>query len=89
MTDDCTFVNAGFIYGKEATATSELKDVNGTTVKVKYCATTADQFALTYGYSAQSGVINVRAFLAYVDAKGDTQVEYATFEPFNYADYVK
>lgn len=89
MTDDCTFVNAGFIYGKEATATSELKDVNGTTVKVKYCATTADQFALTYGYSAQSGVINVRAFLAYVDAKGDTQVEYATFEPFNYADYVQ
>ncbi len=89
MTDDCTFVNAGFIYGKEATATSELKDVNGTTVKVKYCATTADQFALTYGYSAQSGVINVRAFLAYVDAKGDTQVEYATFAPFNYADYVK
>lgn len=89
MTDDCTFVNAGFIYGKEATATSELKDVNGTTVKVKYCATTADQFALTYGYSAQSGVINVRAFLAYVDANGDTQVEYATFEPFNYADYVQ
>lgn len=89
MTDDCTFVNAGFIYGKEATATSELKDVNGTTVKVKYCATTADQFALTYGYSAQTGVINVRAFLAYVDANGDTQVEYATFAPFNYADYVK
>lgn len=89
MTKDCTFVNAGFIYGKEATATSELKDVNGTTVKVKYCATTADQFALTYGYSAQTGVINVRAFLAYVDAKGDTQVEYATFAPFNYADYVK
>lgn len=89
MTNDCTFVNAGFIYGKEATATSELKDVNGTTVKVKYCATTADQFALTYGYSAQSGVINVRAFLAYIDANGDTQVEYATFEPFNYADYVQ
>lgn len=87
MTDDCTYVNAGYIYGVNVAAEDgkiELGDVDGTTVKVKYCATTADQFALTYGTTAQSGTITARAFLAYIDAAGNTQVTYAAPQTFTY-----
>jgi len=86
MTDDCTYVNAGYIYGLNvADSNIELSDVDGKAVKVKYCATAAEQFALTYGVTAQAGTITARAFLAYVDAEGNTQVVYAAPQTYTYS----
>lgn len=86
MTDDCTYVNAGYIYGLNvADSNIELGDVDGSAVKVKYCATAAEQFALTYGVTAQAGTITARAFLAYVDAEGNTQVVYAAPQTYTYS----
>lgn len=86
MTEDCTYVSAGFVYAK--TADNEnitLADVDGTTVKAAYCATEVEQFALNYGLTAQSGSIVARAFLAYVDAEGATQVVYSAPQTYTYA----
>lgn len=86
MTDDCTYVNAGYIYGKDlANQNITLADVDGSTVKAIYCATDSNQFALNYGISAQTGTIVARAFLAYVDADGATQVVYADPQTYTYA----
>ena len=86
MTDDCTYVNAGYIYGKDlADQNITLADVDGSTVKAIYCATDSNQFALNYGISAQTGTIVARAFLAYVDADGATQVVYADPQTYTYA----
>lgn len=85
MTDDCTYVNAGYIYGKDlADQEITLADVDGSTVKAIYCATDANQFALNYGITAQTGTIVARAFLAYVDAEGATQVVYAAPQTYAY-----
>ena len=86
MTDDCTYVNAGYIYGKDLVNQDiTLADVDGATVKAIYCATDSNQFALNYGISAQTGTIVARAFLAYVDADGATQVVYAAPQTYTYA----
>ena len=86
MTDDCTYVNAGYIYGKDLDNQNiTLADVDGATVKAIYCATDSNQFALNYGLSAQTGTIVARAFLAYVDADGATQVVYADPQTYTYA----
>lgn len=86
MTDDCTYVNAGYIYGKDLDNQEiTLADVDGSTVKAIYCATESNQFALNYGISAQTGTIVARAFLAYVDADGATQVVYAEPQTYTYA----
>lgn len=85
MTDDCTYVNAGYIYGKDLVDQEiTLADVDGSTVKAIYCATDANQFALNYGITAQTGTIVARAFLAYVDAEGATQVVYAAPQTYAY-----
>jgi hypothetical protein len=85
MTDDCTYVNAGFVYGKNlANDEIKLNDVDGSAVKAYYCSTNSEQFALTYSLAAQSGKMTVRAFLAYVDAEGETQVIYAEPQTYTY-----
>lgn len=87
MTADCTYVNAGFIYGKNLDKTDiTLADVKaGSAVRAYYCATNAEQFALTLGSVDGTGVLTARAFLAYVDANGVTQVVYAEPQTFDYA----
>ncbi|MDE6471259.1 MAG: hypothetical protein K2L19_09620 [Eubacterium sp.] len=87
MTADCTYVNAGFVYGKNlANNDITLADVKaGSAVKAYYCATNAEQFALTVGSADGTGVLTARAFLAYVDANGATQVVYAEPQTFDYA----
>lgn len=87
MTADCTYVNAGFVYGKNlANNDITLADVKaGSAVKAYYCATNAEQFALTVGSADGKGVLTARAFLAYVDANGATQVVYAEPQTFDYA----
>ena len=84
MTDDCTFVDAGFVYGKGDLGDITLDDVTGTTVKAAYVKTPVEQFSLVYGLRAQTGSITARAFLAYVDAEGNGQVIYAAPQTFTY-----
>lgn len=86
MTDDCTYVNAGFVYAANPASNEiTLADVNGTDVMAAYCATESNQFALSVGLQAQTGTIVARAFLAYVDADGATQVVYAAPQTYTYA----
>ena len=86
MTTDCTYVNAGFVYAvNPASNELTLADVNGSTVLAAYCSTDSDQFALTVGRQSQTGVIVARAFIAYVDAAGATQVAYAEPQTFDYS----
>lgn len=89
MTADCTYVNAGFVYAvNPASNELTLADVNGSTVLAAYCSTDSDQFALTVGRQSQTGVIVARAFIAYVDAAGATQVAYAEPQTFDYSAIV-
>ena len=84
MTDDCTFVDAGFVYGKGDLGEITLDDVTGTTVKAAYVKTPVEQFSLMYGLRAQTGTMTARAFLAYIDAEGNTQVIYAAPQTYTY-----
>ena len=84
MTDDCTFVDAGFVYGKGDLGEITLDDVTGTTVKAAYVKTPVEQFSLVYGLRAQTGTMTARAFLAYIDAEGHTQVIYAAPQTYKY-----
>ena len=89
MTADCTYVNAGFVYAvNPASNELTLADVNGSTVLAAYCSTDSDQFALTVGRQSQTGIIVARAFIAYVDATGATQVAYAEPQTFDYSAIV-
>lgn len=90
MTDDCTFVSAGFVYGKNlADDNITLDDVKaGSGVKAYYCATDAEQFALTYSLAAQQGKMTARAFLAY-EKNGEVKVIYAEPQTADYADLLK
>ena len=86
MTDDCTYVGSGYIYGKNlANDNITLADVNNAGVKVYYCATASDQFSLNYGIAAQTGKITARAFLAYINAQGNVEVVYAEPQIYVYA----
>ena len=87
MADGYTFVNAGYVYGKDlADDNITLADVDGTTVKAAYVATASEQFALSWGIAAQTGKITARAFIAFVDdATGTTQVVYADPQTYTYA----
>ena len=87
MTDDCTYIGSGYIYGKAADVTVDttLADVNGSTVKRIDNKTASEQFSVTYGLRSQSGSIAAKAYLAYVDANGDTQVIYADVQSYTYA----
>ena len=87
MTDDCTYIGSGYIYGKAADVTVDttLADVNGSTVKRIDNKTASEQFSVTYGLRSQSGSIAAKAYLAYVDGNGDTQVIYADVQSYTYA----
>lgn len=87
MTEDCTYVSSGFVYGKNLDDDYiTLADVKaGSPVKAYYAATDAQQFALTYSLADQKGKMTARAFLAYKDADGKTQVIYANPQTYTYA----
>ena len=87
MTDDCTYIGSGYIYGKAANVTADttLADVNGSTVKRIDNKTASEQFSVMYGLRSQSGSIAAKAYLAYVDGNGDTQVIYADLQTYTYA----
>lgn len=86
-----TYVNAGFVYGKNMTdADLDLDNVgdkgsngNSGIVKVVYCSTGVEQFRLTYGLSTKGSVASAKAFLAYTDGTG-THVIYGTFDAQTY-----
>lgn len=90
--DGGQYVNAGFVYGKNLADDDLVLDKVGKTgsnadsgkVKAYYCATDALQFSLSYGVTAQAGTASARAFLAYIDANGDTQVVYGAVQSYNY-----
>ncbi len=90
--DGGQYVNAGFVYGKNLADDDLVLDKVGKTgsnadsgkVKAYYCATDALQFSLSYGITAQAGTASARAFLAYIDANGDTQVVYGAVQSYNY-----
>lgn len=86
MTDECTYVNAGYIYGLGDLTADDLTldNVDGSTIRASYCKTSVEQFALNVGIKAQSGSISACAFLAYVDAAGTTQVIYADVQHMSY-----
>ncbi|MGN1328237.1 MAG: InlB B-repeat-containing protein [Eubacterium sp.] len=87
MTDDCTLISAGYIYGKAANVTdaTTIEDVNGSTVKRIDARATSEQFSVIYGLSAQTGSVAAKAYVAYVDAEGTTQVIYADLQTYTYA----
>ncbi len=84
MAGDATYVNAGFVYGKdlnnddlvlEMVGKKGTKDTSGN-VKAYYCTTDAQQFSVSYGVTAQTGTASARAFLAY-ESDGEITVIYA------------
>ncbi len=87
MTDDCKLISAGYIYGKAAdvTADTTIDNVNGTTVKRIDAKSSVEQFSVAYGLRAQTGSIAAKAYVAYVDADGATQVIYADLQTYTYA----
>lgn len=85
MTNDCEYVNAGFIYGKNLDKDEiRLSDVDNSTVKAFYCSTNAEQFSLNYGIDSQTGKITARAFLAYTDSRGIVHIVYASPQIYTY-----
>lgn len=88
ISSDCTYVNSGFVYGKNLDNDYiTLSDVNsGSAVKAYYCSTDSQQFALTVGIAEQKGKLTARAFLAYIDANGATRVIYAKPQTYTYTE---
>ena len=87
MTDDCTYIGSGYIYGKAAdvTADTTLADVNGTSIRRLDNKTASEQFSVICGIGSQTGSLAAKAYLAYVDGNGDTQVIYADLQTYTYA----
>lgn len=92
LADGYEYVTAGFVYGKNLTE-DDLKLANvgeqGTgadsgVVKVGYCSTDSEQFRLSYGLKAMSGTVSAKAFLAYVDTNGETQIIYGALQTYTY-----
>ncbi len=85
MTDDCTYIDSGFVYGKGNLGDITLDDVDGKAVKAAYTKTASEQFSVSYGLSAQSGSMTARAFIAYAKADGEVVVTYAAPMVYTYA----
>ena len=87
MTDDCTYISSGYIYGLAANVTADttLDDVNGTSIRRTDNKTASEQFSVICGIGSQTGSLAAKAYLAYVDANGDTQVIYADVQTYTYA----
>lgn len=94
MTDDCTFIKAGWVYGKNLTDEDLTLDKVGQVgsnadsgvVKAAYVASTegSTQFILSYGIAAQTGTASAKAFLTYKDAEGAIHTVYSDAMNYTY-----
>ena len=94
--EDFTFIQAGFVYGKNLDENDlNLDNVgksghheNSGTVKAAYCARTEDddQFFLIYGVKSESAPATARAFISYKDKDGKVHVLYSDVAVFNYEE---
>ena len=76
-------VNAGFMYGTTGvTASTELVDVNGTSVKAVYTKTDAEQFSISFNVTSGK-TYNGRAFITYKNAADEINVAYANLQTYN------
>lgn len=90
--DGYTYINSGFVYGKNLTdADLDIANVgktgsnaNSGVVKVAYAPNTSDQFCLNYGVKAMNAPATAKAFVSYKDANGEVKTIYATAQIHNY-----
>lgn len=76
-------VNAGFMYGTTGvTASTELVDVNGTSVKAVYTKTDSEQFSISFNVTPGK-TYNGRAFITYKNAADEINVAYANLQTYN------
>lgn len=75
-------VNAGFMYGTTGvTASTELVDVNGTSVKAVYTKTGSEQFSISFNVTPGK-TYNGRAFITYKNAADEINVAYANLQTY-------
>ena len=94
MTDDCTLIKAGWVYGKNLTDADLTLDKVGQVgtgtdsgvVKAAYVSSTegSTQFILSYGITAQTGTASAKAFITYRDAEGEIQTVYSDAMNYTY-----
>ena len=94
MTDDCTLIKAGWVYGKNLTDDDLTLDMVGQVgtgtdsgvVKAAYVSSTEGntQFILSYGITAQTGTASAKAFITYRDAEGEIQTVYSDAMNYTY-----
>ena len=94
MTDDCTLIKAGWVYGKNLTDADLTLDKVGQVgtgtdsgvVKAAYVSSTEGntQFILSYGITAQTGTASAKAFITYRDADGEIQTVYSDAMNYTY-----
>lgn len=94
MTDDCTLIKAGWVYGKNLTDADLTLDKVGQVgtgtdsgvVKAAYVSSTEGntQFILSYGITAQTGTASAKAFITYRDAEGEIQTVYSDAMNYTY-----
>ena len=79
---NCVQVNAGFMYGTDGvTASTQLVDVNGRSVKAVYTKTDAEQFSISFNVTAGK-TYNGKAFITYKTATGEINVAYANLQTY-------
>ena len=78
----CVQVNAGFIYGTDGVnASTELVDVNGTSLKAVYTKTNSEQYSISFTVIPGSGkTYNGIAFITYKNAADEIHVAYANLQ---------
>lgn len=82
----CVQVNAGFMYGTTGvTASTELVDVNGTSVKAVYTKTDSEQYSISFTVTPGSGkTYNGKAFITYKNqTTGEINVAYANLQSYS------
>lgn len=79
----CVQVNAGFIYGTTGvTASTELVDVNGTSVKAVYTKTDSEQYSISFTVTPGK-TYNGKAFITYKNAADEIHVAYANLQSYS------
>lgn len=76
----CVQVNAGFIYGTTGVnASTELVNVDGTTVKAVYTKTDSEQYSISFTVTPGK-TYNGKAFITYKNAADEIHVAYANLQ---------
>ena len=92
--DDCTFIQAGFVYGKDLTDSDlDLDNVgkqgsneNSGKIKAAYCGSTENNevFYLEYGVANMDAPATAKAFVSYSDKDGNIKILYSDIAVFEY-----